>query len=47
MRGLNGMDISNSPITDYPSDSRVGTLRECDPYHTEIVSNSEKSRGRI
>jgi len=47
MRGLNGMDICNSPIPDYLSDSRVGTLRECDPYHTEIVSNSEKSRDII
>jgi hypothetical protein len=26
MRGLNGNHICNSPITDYPSDSRVGTL---------------------
>ena len=26
MRGLNGNANNNSPNTDYPSDSRVGTL---------------------
>jgi hypothetical protein len=26
MRGLNAMANNNSPITGYPSDSRVGTL---------------------